>query len=233
MKNISAKTLKKQLDAQRDTMPPDTALRLHRAISWIAAAQKNNDDEDAKFIFLWVAFTALYTRRPTDSERQEDELSIDHIHLPERKSQFDFFNKIVRSDTDNIIYNAIWEKFSGPVRNLMSNQYVFDPFWQSQEKGEEAQSNSWEESMERQNAKFHKAFEHQATDKVLGYVFIRLYTLRNQIVHGGATHQSSVNRQQVRGAVAILEFLAPLFAHLMLSNFNEEWGTPYYPPVDN
>ena len=37
---------------------------------------------------------------------------------------------------------------------------------------------------------------------VLSIVLSRIYTLRNQLVHGGATWDSSVNREQLRDCVA-------------------------------
>ena len=49
-------------------------------------------------------------------------------------------------------------------------------------------------------------------------VFDRLYVLRNQLVHGGATWNSSVNRAQVRDGAAILGFLLPVFVDLMMDN---------------
>ena len=42
-------------------------------------------------------------------------------------------------------------------------------------------------------------------------LFDRLYVLRNQLVHGGATWNSSVNRGQVKAGAEILAFLVPVF----------------------
>jgi hypothetical protein len=50
---------------------------------------------------------------------------------------------------------------------------------------------------------------------VLSFVFDRLYVLRNQLVHGGSTWNSGINRTQVRDGTAILGFLMPVFADLM------------------
>ena len=33
-------------------------------------------------------------------------------------------------DADRRIYNAVWQSFPGPIRLLMNNRYVFNPFWQ-------------------------------------------------------------------------------------------------------
>jgi Zn-dependent oligopeptidase len=51
-----------------------------------------------------------------------------------------------------------------------------------------------------------------STQKVvdlLEVVLDRLYTLRNQLVHGGATYKSEVNRSQVIDGKNILSMLVP------------------------
>ena len=55
--------------------------------------------------------------------------------------------------------------------------------------------------------------------------------LRNQLVHGGATWNSAVNRDQVRDGAAILGFLVPVFVDVMMDNPHEDWGRPFYPVV--
>ncbi|MCA2008623.1 hypothetical protein [Tritonibacter mobilis] len=63
-------------------------------------------------------------------------------------------------------------------------------------------------------------------------LFDRLYVLRNQLIHGGATWNSSVNRDQLRDGVAILSVLMPVMIDIMMDNANEEWGKPFYPVVN-
>jgi hypothetical protein len=55
--------------------------------------------------------------------------------------------------------------------------------------------------------------------------------LRNQVVHGGATWNSKVNRDQLRDGAAILATLLPIFIDLMLDHPEIEWGLPFYPVV--
>lgn len=62
----------------------------------------------------------------------------------------------------------------------------------------------------------------------MGLVLDRLYTVRNQLIHGGATYQSKVNRSQVKDASEILSFLVPLIIDIMITNINEDWGTINY-----
>ena len=69
------------------------------------------------------------------------------------------------------------------------------------------------------------------TATVLAIVLARLYTLRNQLMHGGATWRGSVNRDQIRDGTAILNDFVPLVIHLLMDNPDEDWGDPCYPVV--
>ena len=69
------------------------------------------------------------------------------------------------------------------------------------------------------------------TSKVFAITFDRLYVLRNQMVHGSATWNSSVNRSQVRDGARILGDVVPIVIHLMMENPHQVWGEPSYPVV--
>ena len=63
-------------------------------------------------------------------------------------------------------------------------------------------------------------------------VFGHLYTLRNHLIHGGATYESSTNRKQLEEACALLSLFVPAMVKIMLRNDTEpSWGKPYYPYV--
>ena len=70
------------------------------------------------------------------------------------------------------------------------------------------------------------------TPRVLSVVFDRLYVLRNQLVHGGATWNSGVNRDQVRDGAAVMSCLLPVFVDIMMDNSTRDWGRPFYPVID-
>lgn len=70
------------------------------------------------------------------------------------------------------------------------------------------------------------------TSRVLLTVFERLYTLRNQLIHGGATWNSKVNRGQVHDGANIMNKLVPAIIHIMMDGAGEVWGDPCYPVVD-
>ena len=71
----------------------------------------------------------------------------------------------------------------------------------------------------------------QDTERVLYEVFVRLYTLRNQLMHGGATWNSSVNRAQVRDGRALLARVLPVMLGVMMDKSERFEGQPFYPVV--
>ena len=71
------------------------------------------------------------------------------------------------------------------------------------------------------------------TPELLRLVFHRIYTLRNQLMHGGATWNSQVNRAQLQDCVNLLGKLVPVVIELMLNNPDEMWGDACYPVVSD
>jgi hypothetical protein len=125
------------------------------------------------------------------------------------------------------IFNILWERFSGPIRNLVENPYVFKPFWDFQRK----QVSAWKGMF---NQSVMDANKHLAKGDVpafLGIVLDRLYVLRNQIMHGGATYNSKVNRRSVKDGCRILDFLVPVIIDIMMQNPSEDWGEIYFPVI--
>lgn len=211
--------LKAKQRAIRKGFPETMGLRAHRAISWIGRAENCGDDDDARFIFLWIAFNAAYA----------DEREFQGVAPGERAAFIDYFGRLVALDQSRRIYRAVWERFSGPVRLLMDNRFIFNPFWQHHN-GIDGFAD-WEERFRTSARSFAHAFQAGDTARVLSFVFDRLYVLRNQLVHGGSTWNSGVNRAQVRDGAAILTFLMPVFVDLMMDNPEKDWGKPFYPVV--
>ena len=195
------------------------ALRVHRAIRWGMRGDSETGDDDAAFIFYWIAFNAAYAEdRAENSEETERAIFGEYLH------------KVAWLDTERIIHTALWNKFSGPVRMLLENRYVHNLFWKHQNgvPGNE----DWEYRFNQDKSAAQRALGRGDTDWVLKILFSRLYVLRNQLIHGGSTWNSSLNRDQARDGARIMAFLVPLFVSLMLDNPEREWGAPYYPPVD-
>ena len=208
--------LKQRQRAQRDAYPDDFGLRVHRALSWLQRSEQC-EDMDGRFIFLWIAFNAAYAQNFYIEGSQE------------RKIFGDFIDKLVQLDKDKVLYNLIWSEYSESIRLLLDNQYVFKPFWDFQNK--QLTKENWEKQFEHTKKKIHKALSRQQTSMVLQELLSRMYTLRNQLIHGGATWSSAVNRDQLTVCTAFLGKLVPFVIALMMDHPQQKWGDILYPPI--
>ena len=215
---VSLEMLQAEWDSVQEDLPERFGLRLRRALSWLERAEKESNDPDAAFIFYWIAFNAAYAQ---DRPRSLESTERDHFS--------EFFNTILSLDSGHTIYDAIWNRFSGPIRLLLDNKFVFQPFWNHHAgRGYD----NWEHLFEDNNRRVRQALAAVDTPVILNTLFDRLYVLRIQLMHGGATWRSSVNRDQVQDGARILGFLVPLFVELMLSNPDVDWGPTDYPVVN-
>lgn len=204
----------------REQNSSELNLRTHRAISWLnRAASLVDDDPDAAFIFSWIAFNAAYAK-----DLGEDPSSFARTDFQK------FFDALVSCDPKGRISHEIWYHFEGVVKDLLDNKYIFGPFWKFHNGSTEYEN--WELRFENAKKAAQYAIESQETAKLLSIVFDRLYVLRNQLVHGGATWGSQVNRKQVQDGAELLLSLMPVFIDTMMSNPSEDWGEPYYPVVE-
>ena len=106
---------------------------------------------------------------------------------------------------------------------------MYQPFWDYQNgRIEEA---VWQDSFKAAKAKAGICLANQDTVDVLSIIFNRLYTLRNQLMHGGATWNSGANRTQVKDGVEMLNTLVPIIIDIMMKHPDTLWGDPYYPVV--
>jgi hypothetical protein len=133
----------------------------------------------------------------------------------------------VKHDTEMRFFHLLWNQFSGPVRMLIENKYVFKPFWDFQ-RGE---IKDWEKAYHKSVEDSMKYLSKQQVESLLEVVLDRLYTLRNQLMHGGATFKSDVNRSQVKDGNNMLKLLVPLVIEIMLLHPEENWGEIYYPVI--
>ena len=210
--------LKARHRAERGNWPNNLSLRVHRALSWLKRAEQC-DDNDGRFIFLWVTFNAAYAK----------ELS-EFSHGREQEKSRAFIDKLVALDGDKKLYQLVWDEFSTSIRILLANRYVFGPFWDYQQ-GHKTET-QWQEAFRAANRSANHALAAGDAGKALGLILSRLYTLRNQLVHGGATWDSDINRDQLRDCTAFLGKLVPVVIELMMDNPDTLWGDPAYPVVE-
>lgn len=211
--------LKHRQRTEREDYPDNLGLRIHRALSWLQRAEIA-DDLDGQFVFLWVAFNAAYANEiDGDGTRTQGQAFAQ------------FLTKLQRLDRDGLLEQLVWQEFPKSIRLLLDNRYVFDSFWKWQ-KGE-IDAMTWQQNLTAGKAAANRALSDRNTAKVLGIVLRRTYVLRNQVIHGGATWNSNVNRNQVRDCVHLMGKLVPNVLEIMMNNPDTLWGDPSYPVVND
>ncbi|MBE0351770.1 HEPN domain-containing protein [Pseudoalteromonas lipolytica] len=211
--------LKQRHRDERDNYPSALALRTHRALSWLKKAEECSDD-DSKFTFLWIAFNSAYAQ---DFEQKNN--------YGERGLYQEFLAKLVELDSEKLLDKIVWENFSGAIRVILGNEFILESYW-SYQSGRITEE-QWKEVRSKAKVTANVALGQNDTALVLSIVFSRLYTLRNQIIHGGATYGSSANRQQLKDCTSLLEQIIPTIIMIMMDNSQELWGDPVYPFIDS
>ena len=217
-KAFSYLPLKERHREIRDGLPPNLSLRIHRALSWLNCAEQKQD-VDSKFIFLWISFNAAYAHEIQN-----------RWEINERKILSNFLQILIEADREKSLYKIVWNEFPNSIRLLIDNRYVYQHFWDfHNDKINEAE---WLEQFKKSREAANRALGQMDTEKILSIIFERLYTLRNQLIHGGATWSSSVNRNQIRDGMKIMGQIVPALISIMLNNNPKLIGSPCYPVVE-
>lgn len=198
-------------------------LRLHRVERWLerAAAVSAWGDRDTAFLLYWIAFNAAYAKdRRTGVEVEEFRL---------------FFRILLRLDPDGALRDAVCHRFGDAVRRVVENVFLYEPFWEEakdRSAGAEAEPDAeWNRKFRAECEEVRRAVAAPGEDdalEVLVVLFRRLYTLRNQLVHGGATWRGRLNRYSVENGERLLALTVPICLRIMRENPDEDWGAPPY-----
>lgn len=198
----------------KQDIPQSVNLRAYRCLSWLKKAEVSKDDLDIRFISLWIAFNAIYAKE-VDFEVSD-------------RSAFRNFIHVINNKAGDELYRLTWEKYSADIRILLDNKFVFQSFWDFQ--NGKFTEEAWLEDFQNEKERIKRSLESQDSANVLVILFSRIYTLRNQVFHGGSTYNSSANRAALKNACNLLEVYTALFLKVILEDPNEdEWGKPYYP----
>lgn len=198
--------------------PQGLSTRIHRALSWLNRAEQC-EDSDGKFTFLWIAFNAAYA--------QEFE---QRLAYGEKERYQAFLEKLVSLDDAKNLHKIVWDKYSSSIRTILNNEFILQAYWDFH--AGKISENEWKNALTKAKTASHNALAKSDTTTVLSVLFSRLYTLRNQIMHGGATFNSTANRQQLKDCTNILKLLVPTIIEIMMSHPDELWGEPVYPFID-
>lgn len=218
--------LKERQRAERAGYPLALDLRVHRALSWWRRAvqeagdplKPGDSDPDAEFIFLWIAFNAAYATEITVGNRDG-----------EQGSFLTFLEVLLDLDGKDRLADLVWKQFPGPIRNLLDNEYLYRDFWSAQN-GRLA-TDAWQPRFEAAKERALAALRRNDTLTVLSITLDRVYTLRNQLVHGGSTWNSGTNREQVKVCARFMAALVPVIIEIMMDNPQAVWSGAIYPVI--
>jgi len=180
---LDYKSLKQRHREVRDGHPEPVRLRIHRALSWLEAAEET-EQLDARFIFLWITFNSIYAQ---ELDQGED--------FGEKGVFNRFLGKLIRLDDANLIHQIAWDNYSGKIRLFIDNPHVSRYFWAFH--NGQLTDEQWKKKFELSRRDAQRALASKDTTIFCSILFDRLYVLRNQLMHGGATWKSEVNRAQV------------------------------------
>jgi hypothetical protein len=210
---MTAASLRKKFKSK--SFDQNHSIRIHRAISWIKLAEKT-ESLDVSFISYWIAFNSCYAQEIKDLKSKS-----------ERERLKEFVQNLTSYDAPRF-YNLFWEIFTGPVRMLIDNVYVFEPFW-SYQRGE---INDYQGLHKKSIADATKYLSNNQIEPLMQLILERLYSLRNQLIHGGSTFESKLNRKQLKDARKLLSHLVPTIVDIMMEATDVEWGPITYPVIE-
>jgi len=213
--------LKDRHRAERGAWHPNLSLRVHRALSWLERAEQLGveDDLDGQFIVLWIAFNAAYATEIEERYRESEQQTF--RSFLEKLTQLDMAQKRFEQ--------LVWTEFPKSIRVLLDNKFVFADFWKAQNGS--LPEEEFKRSFAAANRAAHAAVGKRDTVTVLSIALSRIYTLRNQVIHGGATWGSSVNRAQMKDCTNFMAKLVPLVIEVMMDHPGTLWGDACYPVV--
>ena len=192
----------------------DTNIRIHRALSWLEAAEQAHSI-DLAFISSWIGFNALYSSSEIDNPKQES------------KKIWNFIRELAYLDHGNLLWSLLCFENTVLAKRIVANELLFIIFWNSMHNYEE----SWEESFFYSNQEIQSFLEDKNIARYVSAIMQRIYLLRNQLIHGGSTHKGRMNRSQVEDCKVLLMQLLPCMISIMMQYPKKNWGELCYPPL--
>ena len=122
-------------------------------------------------------------------------------------------------------------KYAMRISFLVENKFTFQKYWDFTKGVEEA--SDWKRSLSSSVKKYNDCRISMDVSTILSIVFDRLYVLRNQLMHGGSSCGSKLNRETIDDAVGFLSDLIPSMLLVMMMNYKKDhdWGELFYVPV--
>ena len=206
--------------------------RMRRAYAWIKRSKQDDTEEIERFMFLWVAFNAAYGNEAAlrDFVDGKEGRKGERIPLLHGISREYCGTGCIRRLGKNRL-GRVLRPDPGPAEQPLR----VPPFWKSV--WDPKLERDWERHFKSEKNRVRKALSTRDVLPILSVVFRRLYTLRNQIFHGGATYPSGFGHTQIRDGSRIMASLVPAIIDIMKQDLSrdsdsETWGKVAYPRIN-
>jgi hypothetical protein len=193
-----------------------TAVRVHRAFSWLARVEGTADtpDLDLALICRWIAFNALYGQ--WNDHKKEP--------MPDRDSWRRFLDQVLAIDHEQKLAATLVTQKDG-VLALLEDEYLSNFFWKEPNAVNAGKA-------KRTKFAAHSWFLERRWPTILDQLVERIYVMRCQLVHGAATFGGKLNRDSLDRSATMLEHLVEAALLVIIDHGADvDWGAMCYPPM--
>jgi len=215
--NIRVDDLRSRWKPIKASLPDHpTAIRLHRAFSWLQRVEQCQDgqDRDLALICQWIALNSLYGQWNTDKREPQ----------PDRECWRRFFDQLLAIDAAGHLRTMLTEQRE-LVMSLLDDEYLSAFFWQEPSNIRASKS---------KKAKFDARtwYIDGKWAMLLDRLLERIHLLRCQLVHGAATFAGKLNRTALARCVEMMSHLLAAVLLVMIDHgAARDWGVMCYPPL--
>ncbi|MFM8551112.1 MAG: hypothetical protein ACKOCD_02185 [Nitrospiraceae bacterium] len=224
---------------------PNLEIRLQRAKSWLALSEKLEElhresfpqwaRDHELFIFNWIAFNALYGRNPWDKlkgTKRDDEDSRkppegEWVNIEPFLVKVSRMSKTVEAEGDKDFIEAV-KKSWRYGKQVILDHFLDRAYWTKAKHLDDVQKDCRDRYQEAEE-QYNSATE--SFEKFLKYSFKNLLVLRNQILHGSASHGSgSKGKDSLKNGLEFSRIMIPAIYSLIDScGDKEKWEMAPYP----
>ena len=174
--------------------------RVRRSISWLKRVVRvSQDDLPPRFVELWIALNALYGY-PTylkPSRAQEE----DYFKL--------FMGSLVQFDSSEKHLPAAMIQLQKDVKRLVKNEFLWNEFWRRDPVG-------LAKKIDKETKTLKEAVDCNDVPTFFTCAVKRLLVLRNQLIHGSSSENTTKNEDALKPGLLILEEILPVFLLLLI-----------------
>lgn len=197
------------------------SIRIHRSCSWIQRIEEMHEEardvpsSDMLLIVRWISFNAMYARWDAEEKRA----------LGDTNSFCLFLAQLLSRDRLDLLADVL-DHHRPLVEDIFEDVHLSHGYWRSPSEEQAARS------LRRARKKLAR-YETGEHSKVLEGLIKRIYLIRCQLMHGGATFGGKLNREPLDRCATMLGHLLPaLLIVLMDHGVEDDWGPICYPPDD-